>query len=474
MLGIMLDRQSEIPLKRQMYASLKEQMINGRLKEGETLPSTRVLARHLNVSRNTVCEAYDMLNAEGYTVSRQGAPTRVAPGVAMEKRPVLSPRNQQAELYNVTVDFSTGRPDLNRLPKFAFLQALHSAAGQMPLKQYGYTGPEGMPELREEIAAWLFRMRGLTVDPQDIFITSGATHALHVIAAMLYEKEGKILLEDPCHTVMLQSFTERGYLVVPVPVDALGMQTHNLTPDHVCGIYVTPSHQFPLGGILPAGRRAALIRYARQNECYIIEDDYDSEFRYAGDPVAPLYASDPYQVIYVGTFSKILFPSLRIGYVILPRPLHRRWRSLRTYMDVQNPSFEQAALTEFLKTRRLDRHIQKMRRLYGDRRKILLHSLSAAFGNTCRPWGDAAGLHLSAAFEGMSFDNAFFKHSLRQGVRAVPVLRHCIQKGRHTDKLLLGYGHLEAEEIEKGVRILHDIISGWAPKAAVKTSEDMF
>jgi GntR family transcriptional regulator/MocR family aminotransferase len=223
-------------------------------------------------------------------------------------------------------------------------------------------------------------------------------------------------------------------------------------------VYVTPSHQFPLGGILPAGRRAALIRFARENGIYIIEDDYDSEFRYCGEPVAPVYSMDSRQVIYVGTFSKILFPSLRIGYVILPRQLHSKWCHLRTHTDVQNPPFEQAVLAEFLHARKLDRYIQKMRRLYGARRETLLRVLGETFGKGWRSWGDAAGLHLAVEFPGMCFDNEFKENCKRKGILVTPAEYHSIRKGRHIDKLLIGYGHLEPEEIHRGITLLHDLI----------------
>jgi len=260
---------------------------------------------------------------------------------------------------------------------------------------------------------------------------------------------------------MLQTFLEKGYEVCPVPVDAQGMMTDGLNGYAGEPVYVTPSHQFPLGGILPATRRSALIRYARTYDTYIIEDDYDSEFRYIGEPVTPMYAMDPGRVIYVGTFSKVLYPALRIGYAIVPRPLQDRWKRLRTHTDVQNPSVEQAALAEFLRSRRLDRHVFTMRKEYGRRRQTLMTSLTEAFGNRWQPWGDAAGLHLVAAFEGTRFDAAFLEEAKRQSIRVITVEAHCVEKGRHADKLLLGYGHLMPEEIKRGVERLKVLIKSW-------------
>lgn len=461
MLGISLDRKSEVSLRRQIYTALTQRMLDGRLAASEALPSTRALAEQLGVARSTVCEAYEMLIAEGFVHSRAGAATRVAPGLRLDKTAETVPSVQTGPVYRIQVNFKTGQPDLKCFPHFAFGQALNNAIHSMPLSWLGYRGPQGLPQLRAEISAWLYRSRGISADPQDIFIAAGATQALHVIGDVLYRPNGRILVEDPCHTGLLQTFLDRGYQPLPAAVDCQGMQTEHLTAGDICAIYVTPSHQFPLGGILPAGRRTALIRYAKACGCYIIEDDYDSEFRYGAEPVAPLQSMDAQRVIYVGTFSKTMFPALRVGYVVLPRPLQERWRALRKHTDVQNPPWEQAALAEWLRTRKFDRHVYRMRKHYQQRREGLLRSLNAAFGEACTPWGDAAGLHLAVAFKDMHFDASFETHCLSAGLHVVPVAAHCIQKGTHEDKLLLGYGHLEPEDIEKGVWLLKHVIDLW-------------
>lgn len=460
MLGIELNRNHELQLWRQIYQHLKELMLSGQLKAGEALPSTRELAKELKVSRNTVCEAYDLLIAEGFIISRQGASTRVSEGLCLEPvKPASSPKLKSKAVRSISVSFRTGRPDLRQFPRFLWQQLLHKASEELPLEDFGYTGPQGLPDLREEIAAWLFRSRGLKVSSEDIFITAGATQGLHLIADILCGEGQKILMEDPCHLGMLGTFLNKGCSIIPIPVDAEGMQTDYLSKCGSTGpIYVTPSHQFPLGGILPASRRAALIRFAREKDLYIIEDDYDSEFRYSGEPIAPLYTLDPQRVIYVGTFSKAVFPALRIGYVILPYQLQERWRDLRTHTDVQNPIFEQAALAEFLRTRKLDRHVQKMRKIYGRRRQVLLDSLAEAFGSEWIAYGDSAGLHVAIDFPGRRFDEGFKSSCLKNGIYITPVESHCLEKGRHQSKLLMGYGHLEPDVIKNGVVLLSDII----------------
>ncbi|MBB3126601.1 GntR family transcriptional regulator/MocR family aminotransferase [Paenibacillus rhizosphaerae] len=463
MWGIELDRSLDVSLKRQIYQKLRDQMMNGTLKEGSPLPSTRELAQTLSVSRNTVNEAYDMLIAEGYAQSRQGAPTRVVGGLILDQAKQNAAQHHQegAPASSFLADFKTGQPDLRQFPRYVWQRVSQKALGEMPMELLGYGGPQGLAQLREEIAAWLLRSKGLTVDTGDIYITAGATQALHLVADLLHTDHPEMLAEDPCNIEMIQTFIHKGYTVTPVPVDGHGLQTDALSLDHCGPIYVTPSHQFPLGGILPAARRAALIRFARRCGSYVIEDDYDSEYRYYGEPATPLYAMAPDRVIYIGTFSKVLFPALRIGYVLVPRELQSRWRRLRTYTDVQNPPFEQAALAEFLRTRKFDRHIARMKKLYRERRQALFDALGECFGERWRPWGDAAGLQLAVEFSGIAFDDSFREQARRSGIRTVPVEYHSIRKGRHTDKLLLGYGHLEPDEIRLGVHYIQQFINDY-------------
>lgn len=458
MFGIQLDRESEIPLKRQLYLSLKEKILEGRLGAGDALPSTRELAKDLHLSRTTVMEAYEMLLAEGFVTNRQGALARVSDGVSMARTAPVRSVKKTHVLKPYKVDFKTGQPDLTAFPFAQWQKALHEAARSLSMDQMGYLGPQGLRSLREEIGAWLFRSRGLQVDPEDLFICAGATHALHLIADLLCESGREMLMEDPCHIGMLKTFLLKKCDIRPIPVDEHGIMTDALTAHNPCGVYVTPSHQFPLGSVLPADRRVALLHFARKSDIYVVEDDYDSEYRYAGDPIAPLYAMDPHRVIYVGTFSKILFPALRIGYVILPRRLQAKWRELRTHADVQNPILEQATLAEFLRSRRLDLHIRKMTKRYGERRRICMKALKDTFGKECHFWGDAAGLHLAVQFEGRHFDESFRKSCIESGIRITPVSCHCIEKEQHTDKLLLGYGHLEPGKIVEGVRLLHQVM----------------
>lgn len=455
---LLIDRNERTPVRRQIYEQMKTQILCGELRGAEALPSTRQLADDLGISRSTVVEAYDMLLSEGFLLSRQGAPTVVAPGLVMERSP-KPPAERSRETTAVRANFQTGRPDLVNFPRRQWGKALSDAALELPARQYGYTGPQGYEPLRREISEWLLRSRGFLADAEDVFITAGATQVLRILADLFCAGDGSMLMEDPCHKGLYDTLRVGGCRIVPVAADDHGMQTDRLPQiGRVDAVYVTPSHQFPMGGILPAGRRAALIRFARERNIYIIEDDYDSEFRFAGEPVAPLCAMDPQRVVYVGTFSKTLFPALRIGYVVLPKNLQARWRDLRTHHDIQNPPFEQAALAEFMKERKLDRHIRAMKKRYAVRREALMDALAASFGDTWRACGDAAGLHVAIHFSDRTFDEAFERRCVQSGVRAALLEEHCIVKGAHRSELVLGYGHLEPDRIRDGVRLLAEVM----------------
>ncbi len=457
---IQIDRMSEKPIRRQIYAQIRDQIVSGEMCGGEPLPSTRQLAAELGAARSTVVEAYDMLLAEGYLLSRQGAQTVVSENLVTGAAIVPIRRDQTDQKQKILADFSTGRPDLFGFPRSQWAKLLSGAVIELPPEQYGYTGPQGYAPLREEIASWLMRGRGLNVSAEDIFITAGATHALRILMDLLCPHGERVILEDPCHSGLYGALLSCGCEIVPAEADDHGLKTDLLTgAEHAKMIYVTPSHQFPLGGILPASRRAALIRYARENDVYIVEDDYDSEFRYTGAPVAPLLSLDAQRVIYVGTFSKTAFPAMRLGFVILPSALQTRWRELRTHHDVQNPPFEQAALCEFLKSRRFDRHIRAMRNRYGKRRQALMEALTNNFGTDWSPCGDAAGLHVTIRFPGRRFGDAFRTRCAEHGIQVVPLEDHSIIKGKHEDELVMGYGHLETEAIESGVRLLAEMIA---------------
>jgi len=461
MWGIVLGQNSEIGLAHQIFLSLKERILTGQIGAGETLPSTRELAKGLGVSRNTVCDAYDMLWTEGFIITHQGALSRVADGlqirsVRKNERVRKSYKNKPVIMW----DFKTGQPDLGLFPWRAWNKIISNAVDGLSKQQLEYSGPKGYEPLCEEIACWLLRSRSMEVDPEDVFITSGATQALHLLVDILNKEGHSFALENPSHPGIRTIISDKKYNFHLMNVDREGADVGSLNGKNISAVYVTPSHQFPLGGILPATRRAALIRLAMKENFYVIEDDYDSEFRYCGSPVSPVYSMNSSHVIYVGTFSKTMFPALRIGFAVLPKSLQNRWKHCRNYMDVQNPILEQVALAEFLRQRKMDKHIGRMRRAYGEKRNILLNSLKKAFGGSVCPWGDASGLHLALQFTGHEFGGQFILACKNAGIRVSPLTKYCFSRNDHKDKLLLGYGHLSSTQIQEGIKVLQRLIAG--------------
>lgn len=458
MWGIVLNNKAQVSLSCQIFLSLKKRILAGQIAPGEALPSTRELAKGLGVSRNTVCEAYDMLWTEGFIVSRQGARSCVANGLQILPKKATVPQKGKEEQTPIIWDFKTGQPDLSLFPWQLWRQTVQNAAANLSVQQLSYSDPKGHPPLCAEIAHWLLRSRSMEVDPEDVFITSGATQALHLLVDLLHKQGHAFALESPSHPGMRTIIRDKGYPLQWIPVDGQGADVSLLREKPISAVYVTPSHQFPLGGILPAGRRAALIRLAAEKDFYVIEDDYDSEFRYCGSPVTPIYSMDPSRVIYVGTFSKTLFPALRLGFVVLPKPLQARWKHCKNYMDVQNPILEQASLAAFMSNRKMDKHVKTMRRVYGEKRNLLLHCVAQTFGNVVKPWGDASGLHVALEFSGREFGESFIRKCRDAGVRIASVAQYSPMQDCHNDKLLVRYGHLNHAQIQEGIRALHQLI----------------
>ena len=324
---------------------------------------------------------------------------------------------------------------------------------------FGYDHPEGCVELRIALARSLAKTRRVRCHPDQLVITAGAAQAFSLVARLLLSSGNEVIIEDPVTYDVQRIFSAADAVLSPIPVDENGMQTA-LLPREIrpAFVFVTPSHQFPLGGLLPIQRRIYLIQFARTARCYIVEDDYDSEFRYNGTPVSSLQELDPEHVIYVGTLSKSLSPALRLGYVVLPPPLVEQCRFLKQLTDLHSPVVEQLTLARFIEEGHLERHILKMKRIYRKRREALIAALTTNFPHRVRVSGDATGLHLIAEFHGRAFTEQMLADLEDAGVRLYPVERHAIRKDRHQSKVILGYGNLTPGEIEEGVRRMKTVL----------------
>ena len=465
MLWISVDRSSGKPLIRQVYEQIRMHILRGELQAGEHLPSSRELASDLHVSRIVIIEAYDQLLAEGYIESRLGSGTYVAQGTyleeASEERPPHSHEliDSKKEM-NHTINFRSGIPALDLFPRKIWAQLTRRVCTESSHAVFGYDNPEGRPELRAVLSRYLLKTRGVRCHLDQIVITSGAAQAFSLLARLLLSPGDEVIIEDPVTYDVQAIFSSPGTSLYPIPVDEHGMRTDLIPADKEPSfVFVTPSHQFPLGGILPVQRRIQLIQFARTSDCYIVEDDYDSEFRYEGTPVSSLQELEPNRVIYVGTFSKILSPALRLGYLVLPPSLIERCRSLKRLTDLHSPSLEQLTLARFIEDGHLERHIMRSRKIYRKRRMAVINALTTHFTDQVHIHGDATGLHLVAEFPGKGFTEQTLIDLKHTGVHIYPVEIHAIRKGYHRNKAILGYGNLTIEEIEEGVRKMKTVLT---------------
>lgn len=458
MLWIPIDRSQDISLIRQVYEQLRTKILQGDLKTGEKLPSSRVLASELNVSRNVILEAYEQLTAEGFIETHQGSGTFIAQGTYLEQA-----ENETTLMLNEPmkdkdiIDFRSGVPALDLFPRDKWGQLAKRVSLETSHSIFGYDSPEGRIELRSVLSRYLLRTRGVRCHPSQLVITSGATQALSLVAKLLLTKNDEVIIEDPITHEIQTIFQSYGGSLLPIPVDEHGMKT-NLLPSNKKPnfIFVTPSHQFPMGGTLPIQRRIQLIEFARKKECYIVEDDYDSEFRYEGPPVSSLQGLDPNRTIYIGTFSKILSPALRLGYLILPPSLVQRCRDLKWFSDLHTPSLEQLTLAHFIEEGYLEKHVFKMKKIYQKRRDALKEGLINLFKNKVEFFGDSTGLHFVAKFNGVNFTDNVLSNIQENKVKVYPIELHTIKKRVYTDSIILGFGNLNENQIEEGVHRLKE------------------
>ncbi|HUJ75920.1 MAG TPA: PLP-dependent aminotransferase family protein, partial [bacterium] len=412
---ITVDRDLAVPLTRQIYERVRALILAGGLPSGSRMISTRRLAGELRVSRNIVLDAFDQLLAEGYIEARVGAGTFVARGALFSSRrlPSLSAIRSVGfrPFHTDLVDFRSGLPDLARFPVATWQRLSREVWGSLTPLDLSYSQPEGRPELREEIARYVGAYRGVRCHPDQVLVTGGTTQAVGIVSRLILRGERRAcILEDPV-TLDIQRITAGlGARILPVPVDGQGLDVEALPPRARPGfIYVTPSHQFPLGVTMPIQRRAGLLQYARARGAYVVEDDYDSEYRYDSPPISSIQGLDPERVVYIGTFSKTLCPALRIGYIVFPPELVNRGREVKWFTDLHNSSVEQIILARFMAGGYFLRHVHAMKKAHRALRQALVHSLDRHFGPAVEVLGSAAGLHLCARFPGRRFTDRLLR-----------------------------------------------------------------
>lgn len=473
---VAIDRRRTQPLHRQLYDGYRGAILDGRLRPGQRLPSTRSVAAELGVSRIPVVTAFEQLVAEGYVESRVGAgsfvsralpshaPARPAdppPRPGRRRMPALALPPRDEPWNALSGAFRVGYPALGAFPTELWNRLVARHARALTRRHLTYGDTMGLPVLREALAGHLRTVRSMACDADQIMIVSGSQQALALAGQALLAPGDAAWLEEPGYLGARDALHVAGARIVGVPVDHEGL-------DVAAGIrrcrsarlaYVTPSHQYPLGVILSAGRRLQLLAWARRTGAWLLEDDYDSECRYDSQPLASLHSLDTdARTLYIGTFSKILFPAVRVGYLVLPRDLVPRFRQLREAMDIFPPTLYQTVLAELIREGHFARHLRRMRAVYAERRRVLERALAREGLSIA---GDRAGMHLVVPLPPRSDDVAIATRAAAHGLSVSP-LSMCYLGRRAAPGLILGYGAARLTELPEAVRRLATMIGSEA------------
>ena len=480
---IAVDRKAPEALHRQIYDACRAAIVDGRLSPGQRIPSTRVLASELGVSRFPVLNAYAQLLAEGYVESRVGAGTVVTSSLPEQHtssapagrrlvakreglRPVARrsssiPGPEKPPWQRGRGAFALGEVAVDQFPLHIWANLVGRRSRKMDAQSLHYGDQMGSEILRETIAGYLRTARSLRCEAKQVMIVSGSQQAVEISARVLLDPESSVWIEEPGYRLARHTFTLTGCQLVPVPVDREGL-------DVAAGIrkcrkaraaFVTPSHQFPLGVTMSASRRFQLLDWAQNTGSWIIEDDYDSEYRYESMPIACLQGLDTdARVIYVGTLSKVLFPSLRLGYVVMPPDLIEQFITVRRAMDIGPPGFSQEVLADFINEGHFARHIRRMRVLYRERRSALVESIRAELGSMVEIMGGEAGMHLTIVLPEGSNDLEIARRAARQKLWLWPLSPFYLGE-QPRPGFILGFGGTPVAEIPQAVSKLRNLLA---------------
>jgi GntR family transcriptional regulator/MocR family aminotransferase len=414
----------------QVYAQLRDAITDGRLVTGDRLTPSRMLAGALGVSRFTVTDAYARLSAEGLIEGRAGGGSVVCATSTRAAVPVASsslaptPRAAQVEMFSpdptadARFDLRPGRIDPSLFPTDTWRRCMLRALRDAPP---AYGDPAGTIELRTALARWVLHSRGIRADPADIVVTSGAQHAIDLVARVLVEPGATVAVEEPGYPPVTELLRVNGAVVTGVPVDDQGIVVDAIPPSARL-VYVTPSHQYPLGMTLSRPRRLELLRWANTHDAAIVEDDYDTEFRHSARPLEPLHGLDEHgRVVYIGTFSKTLAPSLRIGFAAVPRTIAPAIHALRQAIDWCPPSPTQAAMAAFIDEGHLQRHLRRAQRVYRERRHLMWTALTDRLAHRGRALPSDAGLHITVLLDERIADDELRARTRANGLRVPPL-----------------------------------------------------
>jgi GntR family transcriptional regulator / MocR family aminotransferase len=477
---IVLDRKGDKPLHRQIYDAFRAMILDRRLQPGQQIPSTRALADELGISRIPVLNAYAQLLAEGYMESRSGAGTFIKPLLSDQfpgARPAVPGARERAASdstsrlsrllpengtlwFRGSGAFTVGQIASDHFPFRIWSELVTRHARRVSANSLNYSDPLGLEEFRETIAGYLRTARAVRCEASQIMVVNGSQQGLDLAARVLLDPESPVWIEEPGYELLRHALTLSGCRLVPVPVDGEGLDVAagiELCADARVAC-VTPSHQYPLGATMSAARRLQLLEWAHRTGAWIIEDDYDSEYRYESMPVASMQGLDwGARVIYIGTFSKTLFPSLRLGYLVLPPALVGRFLAVRQANDLSPSHLYQVALADFIRAGHFTRHIRKTRQLYMERRNALAQALREEFGQEIEILGAEAGMHLVITIPPGLSDQKIALNAAKEGLWLWPLSSAYV--GRSVRQgFILGFGGTKAEDMARHVRRLRKVM----------------
>lgn len=472
----------------QLYDFIRQAILSGQLKGGEQLPPSRVLARQLGVSRTTVMQAYEHLAGEGYLAGQSGSGTFVSAlaadqlgllGLQAAERPAVPPavllsrRGEAASglpvgrfaAGNNLRPFRPGVPALWDFPFSDWFRLMAQQSRKLGFDAFGYGDAAGYLPLRRALAEYLRQSRGVRCEPGQVIIVHGAQQALCLACQLLLNPGDVAWIEDPGYNGAREAMRLMQVQPIPVPLDEEGISARagrEAAPDARLA-YVTPSHQYPLGVVMSLSRRLELLEWAAEREAWILEDDYDSEYRYSGKPLAALQGIGRHgRVLYLGTFSKVLFPAMRLGYLVVPPALAGHFQRAKSFSDRGNSIVEQATLAAFLEEGRLERHLRRMRLLYKERQDALLYWSGKILGDELRISPSDTGLHAVGWLKQGADDRRVAEHLLQAGVIASPVSGYT-QQFRQAPGLVLGYAPYREEQIREALERMAEVMEGLQP-----------
>ncbi|MDY2813186.1 MAG: PLP-dependent aminotransferase family protein [Dorea sp.] len=457
-LTINLKNHSKIPLYEQIYDYIKSNIQTGRIPYGEKLPSTRALSKHLEVSRSTVELAYEQLLSEGYIES---APYRGFFVAQIDELYHLERGQEKLRIHKeekkkYRYDFTPNGVDLNSFPYNVWRKLSKDILIDDKTELFRSGDPQGEYGFRNAISNYLYQARGVNCSPEQIVIGAGSDYIL-MLLSMILGLEHRIAFEDPTYKQAYRLVKGLSYPTVTVSVDRFGMKVSELEESEADIAYVTPSHQYPTGIVMPIRRRMELLKWAYQKEGrYIIEDDYDSEFRYKGKPIPALQGYDVQgKVIYLGTFSKSIAPAIRLSYMVLPESLMEAYHTQASFVNSTVSKVDQQIVQKFIEDGYYERHLNKTRALYKNRHDVLIEALRP-MEDICKISGENAGVHLLLTFENGMTEEELISRAYEQDIRVYGMSDYCIkeEQGRKPT-ILLGYANLSEQDIREAVKLLN-------------------